>query len=79
LLRQLGVTLEKKGRSAEAIQELEEAARLDPSYPEPQYALARLYRKNGDAEKADRALAAFQRLKQDKKDKNQAGARPRLQ
>ena len=46
--------------------DLEEAARLDPSYPEPHYALARIHRKSGDAEKADRALEAFQRLKKEK-------------
>jgi len=70
---QLGVVLEKKGRPAEAVQELEQATGLDPSYPEPQYALARLYRRSGDAEKADRALAAFQKLK---KEKSQAGNGP---
>jgi tetratricopeptide (TPR) repeat protein len=63
---QLGTVLEKKGRLAEAILELDEAARLDPSYPEPLYALARIHRRRGDAEKADRALEAFQRLKKEK-------------
>jgi tetratricopeptide (TPR) repeat protein len=66
---QLGITLEKKGRLAEAVAELEEAARLDPAYPEPQYALSRLYRRAGDKEKADRALARFQELKRDRDEK----------
>jgi len=73
---QLGVVLEKKGRPADAVQELEQAAALDPTYPEPEYALARLYRKRGDGERADRALALFQSLK---KGKSQAGTRPRPQ
>jgi tetratricopeptide (TPR) repeat protein len=71
---QLGVALEKKERLAEAIAELQESSRLDPVYPEPQYALARVFRRQGDAEKADRALALFQDLK---KQKGQAGPRPR--
>ena len=36
---------------------------LDPRYPEPHYALARLYRRAGETEKADRALGRFQALK----------------
>jgi Flp pilus assembly protein TadD len=57
------VACEKKGRAEEAVRELEEAARLDPSYPEPLYALARLYRRIGQPEKADRALERFLELK----------------
>jgi tetratricopeptide (TPR) repeat protein len=67
---QLGLVLEKKGRSAEAIAELDQAAQLDPHYPEPHYALARLYRRGRDADKADRALETFLALK---KEKGQAG------
>ena len=63
---QLGITLEKKGRATEAAAELEEAARLDPGYPEPHYALSRLYRRAGDREKADRALQRFQETKREK-------------
>ena len=51
---QLGLVLEKKGQAAAAIAELSQAAELDPSYPEPHYALARLYRRSGDAKRADR-------------------------
>ena len=69
---QLGTALEKKGRAAEAVEELEEATRLDASYAEPYYALARLYRRSGNAEKADRALERFLALK---KEKGQAGGR----
>jgi tetratricopeptide (TPR) repeat protein len=62
----LGLTLEKKGRATEAVAELEEAARLDPASAEAQYALARVYRRAGDADKADRALQRFQELKKEK-------------
>jgi tetratricopeptide (TPR) repeat protein len=72
---QLGITLEKKGRAAEAVAELEEAARLDPAYAEPQYALARLYRRADDKQKADQALQRFQELKKDKVQQN-GPARP---
>jgi tetratricopeptide (TPR) repeat protein len=73
---QLGITLEKKGRAGEAVSELEEAARLDPGYAEPQYALARLYRRAGEAQKADQALQRFQEIKKDKEQKDQAGPGP---
>jgi Flp pilus assembly protein TadD len=71
---QLGMVLDKNGKSAEAIKALEEAARLDASYPEPHYALARLYRLTGDTKRADAALESFHRLK---KEKGQTGPRPR--
>ena len=73
---QLGITLEKKGRAGEALSELEEAARLDPGYAEAQYALARLYRRAGEARKADQALQRFQEIKKDKEQKDQAGPGP---
>ena len=70
---QLGVALEGRGLVAEAITELNEAARLDPDYAEPQYALARLYRRSGDKERADRALERFLEIKaQQDRQKNQA-------
>jgi tetratricopeptide (TPR) repeat protein len=60
---QLGLALEKKGLTADAVAELEEAAGLDPAAPEAQYALARVYRRAGDRQKADRALQRFEELK----------------
>jgi tetratricopeptide (TPR) repeat protein len=60
---QLGVVLDKKGQTAAAIAEMSQATRLDPAYPEPQYALARLYRRAGELEKAEGALARFLALK----------------
>jgi tetratricopeptide (TPR) repeat protein len=71
---QLGLLLEKKGLAAEAVAELTEAAAIDPHYPEPLYALARLYRRAGDTGQADAALERFLALK---KEKGQAGSRPR--
>ena len=65
------MVLDKKGRTQDAVVELEAASRLDPTYPEPQYALSRLYRRTGDPAKADQALEVFQRLK---KEKGQAGS-----
>jgi tetratricopeptide (TPR) repeat protein len=74
---QLGITLEKKGRAGDAVSEIEEAARLDPAYAEPQYALARLYRRGGDPQKADHALQQFQEIKRDRDQrKDQAGPGP---
>ena len=67
---QLGLVLEKRARTADAIAELTRAAELDASYPEPHYALARLYRRTGEAAKADEALQRFLALK---KEKGQAG------
>lgn len=59
---QLGVVLEERGRMEEAVQSLQRAAAADGQYPEPHYALARIYRRLGEAGKADAALAAFKRL-----------------
>jgi tetratricopeptide (TPR) repeat protein len=73
---ELGIALEKTARTEDAVRELEEAARLDASYPEPRYALARLYRRRGDAERADATLAEFRRLKKEKEE-GQAGPGPR--
>ena len=71
---QLGVVLEKKGKTGEARNELEDAARLDPTSAETQYALARLYRRTGEADKADAALRRFEELKKQKgPNANQAG------
>lgn len=64
-----GMLLEKKGNVAEAIKEQTEAASLDVEYPEPEYALARLYRQAGDMEKAKIALQEFQKRKRQKEEK----------
>jgi tetratricopeptide (TPR) repeat protein len=66
---QLGLVLEKKGRTADAVAELEEAARLDPTATEAPYALARVYRRAGDDAKADRALQRFEELRKERDEK----------
>ena len=62
--RTLGVILEKRDRLEEAVDELKKSTALDPAYPEPWYALGRIYQRQGDAKNAGAALAKFQRLKQ---------------
>jgi tetratricopeptide (TPR) repeat protein len=54
-----GRALEQLGKTDLCINWLTRAAVLDPSYPEPQYALARVYRKLGDAQKAEQAQRKF--------------------
>ena len=58
----------------EAIEELKEASRLDPTYPEPHYALARIYRKKQDATSAQHELTMFETLR--KVDKQKGITRP---
>jgi Flp pilus assembly protein TadD len=59
----LGQVLEKKEQYEEAIAQLELAAKLDPTYPEPHYALARIYRKRRDSKTAEKELSLFQDLR----------------
>ncbi|MGH9160314.1 MAG: tetratricopeptide repeat protein [Vicinamibacteraceae bacterium] len=61
-LYELGSVLEELERVDAAVEALERAASLDASYPEPHYALARLYRSQGRAKEARQALATFKRL-----------------
>ncbi|MGI8988163.1 MAG: tetratricopeptide repeat protein [Bryobacteraceae bacterium] len=56
----LGVLLAKRSNVSGAVEELQRAAVLDRSYPEPLYALARLYRQQGKVKEADEAMAAFE-------------------
>ena len=64
---QLGILLEKQRKEGEAIEELNQAASLDPSYPEPHYALGRIYQRKGDTRNAETALNTFQKLKKEKR------------
>jgi Flp pilus assembly protein TadD len=59
----LGQVLERKERDEEAIAELQQAARLDPTYPEPHYALGRIYRKQRDFKAVEKELRMFQDLR----------------
>lgn len=59
---ELGVLLDQQQRVDEAVQELTKAAAADPAYADPHYVLARIYRRQGQAVRADDALATFKRL-----------------
>jgi len=63
---QLGVLLEHRGKIDEATAELVKAAELDPEYADPHYALMRIYQRQGRTADAERALAAFKRLHDNK-------------
>jgi tetratricopeptide (TPR) repeat protein len=60
----LGLLRLETGNVASAIEELETAARLAPTDPRIQFALARAYRRAGRKEDAARAATAFQQLSQ---------------
>ena len=58
----LGSTFLALGRDRDAIREWETTARLDPNDGQVQYQLAQAYRKVGDSQKAEAALARFKRI-----------------
>jgi tetratricopeptide (TPR) repeat protein len=58
----LGVLYDKEGHESEAIAELNKAASLDASYPDPLYALMRIYKRRGDQQLTQQFLARFNRL-----------------
>jgi tetratricopeptide (TPR) repeat protein len=60
---ELGVLLEQRQRWNEALGELANAVKADPTYPEPHYVLARLYRRGNRPDQADEAIATFRRLR----------------
>jgi Flp pilus assembly protein TadD len=57
------VILDKRDQLAEAVEELKRCTALDPTYPEPWYALGRVYQRQGDTQNAAHALREFQKLK----------------
>jgi Flp pilus assembly protein TadD len=59
---QLGTVLEDEGRLKEALVELHEAARLDPTYAEPHMAIARIDHKLGNETEARDEVQAYLRL-----------------
>jgi len=59
---QLGNVLEDSGRTDEAITEFKAAARLDADYAEPHYALARIYKKLGNAAASKREVETYLRI-----------------
>jgi predicted Zn-dependent protease len=54
-----GRALERLDKMELSVNWLERSAALDPSYPEPQYALARIYRRLGETSKAEQAQQKF--------------------
>jgi tetratricopeptide (TPR) repeat protein len=60
---ELGMLLDQRERVSEAITALANAVKADPTYPEPHYALSRIYRRAGRVEQADEAMATFRRLR----------------
>jgi len=61
---QLGDLALKSGRPVEAVQELKQAAQLDPKSAKTCYALARAYRRLGRNEDAAREMDRYQKLKE---------------
>jgi tetratricopeptide (TPR) repeat protein len=61
---QLGLLLDKQGKQQGAIQELQTAASLNPSYAEPHYALGRIYTHLGNPREAKEEFARFDKIKQ---------------
>ena len=66
---QLGLLLEKKKQYTPAIEELNAAITLDPTYPEPHYVLAKIFRTTGDLKSAEASAKTFQNLKDRKQSK----------
>lgn len=59
----LGLVLGEQGHKQKAIAALQRAAALDPDYPEPHYALARLYSRLGRRDLATKEAKIFQFLR----------------
>ncbi len=55
--------LDKLGKTELCLNWLDRAAALDPNYSEPQYLLARVYKRLGQPEKAEEARKKFEELK----------------
>jgi tetratricopeptide (TPR) repeat protein len=70
----LGKILVKQGRDAEALAPMEKAVAGDPKDPVKRYTLARIYRKLGRQEDANREFAEVQRLKTEELEKDRARA-----
>src|SRR5207249_12108097 len=61
---QLGALALKHGRNTEALQDLEQAARLDPHSMKVHFTLSRVNRRLGRTEEASRQMDLYQRLKE---------------
>ena len=65
---QLGNILVDNGQTKDAMDQFQAAARLDPGYAEPHYALARLYRKLGDGAESKKELNIYRSIHSRPKD-----------
>jgi tetratricopeptide (TPR) repeat protein len=59
----LGMVLHDTHSDEDAIRELQEASKLDPSDPQPLYALGRIYQSQGNEAAANAAFSRFKELK----------------
>jgi tetratricopeptide (TPR) repeat protein len=57
-----GLLLNRLGRYEEAVVRLEEAVRLEPTYPKSYFQLATAYRRTGNETKAAQSMETYQRL-----------------
>jgi tetratricopeptide (TPR) repeat protein len=64
---QLGLVLESRGHLEPAVSALKEASRLNATYAEPHYALARIYRKLGRKSLSQAEVTSYLRLHSDAK------------
>jgi len=64
----LGVVLEDRGATTEAIDQYREAVRLDPRVADVHFNLARLYQQTGDEQAALRHFSRFKALTRDRAD-----------
>jgi tetratricopeptide (TPR) repeat protein len=69
----LGLALEKSKKYDESATSLRRASELDPAYPDPYWALARVLRLTGDREGSREAVKQFQKLKKEQEAKQQNG------
>ena len=57
-----GKALQKLGKLEQSVRWLQQSIKVDPTYPEPRYVLAQVYRKLGLADKATGELTLFREL-----------------
>ena len=71
---QLGRVLEMRGDLQGAIEELKQAAELEPSYPEPHFLLGRIYHKLGEEQLGQAEVVTYERLRKAAESSQQTSA-----
>jgi Tfp pilus assembly protein PilF len=61
---QLGVVQSQQGEWDDAKASYERAVAANPTFPDPHFRLAQVYKRSGDSQRAAEELQAFERLKQ---------------